>query len=107
MTEDRIRGDQVPPNQQGHARIALPAVPVRVILGEVAHLRDLCRFGLQFLQTYHVRSLALEPLPHLGRTRADAVDIPGGDFHLETFPSAFPVSPGERYTPPVPPPEGT
>src|SRR5690349_21141556 len=90
VTEYRIGGDQVPANQKRHARIALAAVPVRVILDEVARLRDLRAFGLQFLQTFDVRPLALEPLPHLGRTRPDAVDIPGGDFHLETFPSRLP-----------------
>src|SRR6184192_3054740 len=81
MPEYRIAGDEPPAYLQRHARIALTAVPVRVILGELALVRDLRRLGLQFLQTHHVRSLALQPLSDLGGTRPDAVHIPRGDFH--------------------------
>src|SRR2546421_301944 len=81
MTVYEIGGEQVLANQQRHARIALAAMPVRVILREPALLRDLCRLGFQFLQAHHVRPLAPQPLPHLGRAGADAVHIPGGDFH--------------------------
>jgi len=85
MPEYRIAGDELPANLQRHARIALTAVPVRVILGELAFVRDLRRLGLQFLETHHVRSLALEPLSDLGGTRPDAVHIPGGDFHAVDY----------------------
>src|ERR1041385_6802234 len=68
-----------------HAGIALAAVPVRMILGELAFLRDLRRLGLQFLQAHHVRSLALEPLSDLGGAGPDPVHIPGGDFHAVEY----------------------
>src|SRR5437764_10344138 len=81
MTVYEIAGEQVLANQQRHARIALAAMPVRMILREPALLRDLRRLGLQFLQAHHVRPLAPQPLPHLGRAGPDAVDIPGRDSH--------------------------
>src|SRR6266545_874369 len=81
MTVYGIGGDQLLANLQRHARIALAAMPVRVIVREPALLRDLRRLGFQFLQAHHVRPIAPQPFPHLGRAGPDAVDIPGGDFH--------------------------
>src|SRR5207247_2052625 len=66
MTVYGIAGEQLLANQERHARIALAAMPVRMILREPALLRDLRRLGLQFLQAHHVRPLAPQPLPHLG-----------------------------------------
>ena len=94
MPEYRIAGDELPANLQRHARIALTAVPARVILGELAFVRDLRRLGLQFLETHHVRSLALEPLSDLGGTRPDAVHIPGGDFHAVDYRDPYTALPG-------------
>src|SRR5438445_11366910 len=81
MTVYGIAGEQLLTDQERSARIALAGMPVRMILREPALLRDLRRLGLQFLQAHHVRPLAPQPLPHLGRAGPDAVDIPGGDFH--------------------------
>src|SRR5207249_5567388 len=81
MPEYRIAGDEPPAYLQRHARIALTAVPVRVILGEPALVRDLSRLGLQFLQAHDVRSVALQPRSDLGSARPNAVHIPRGDFH--------------------------
>src|SRR2546425_6712444 len=81
MTVYGIGGEQVLADVQRHARITLAAMPVRMIVREPALLRYLRQLGLQFLQAHHVRPLALQPLPHLGRAGPDPVDIPGGDFH--------------------------
>src|SRR5436305_15182102 len=60
MPEYRIAGDELAANLQRHARIALTAVPVRVILGELAFVLDLRCFGLLFLESHHARTLALQ-----------------------------------------------
>jgi hypothetical protein len=51
-----------------------------VVLVELALLRDLRRLGLQLLQADDVGLIAREPLAELRGARADAVDVPGGDF---------------------------
>src|SRR6266566_3179000 len=80
-------------------------MPVRMILREPALLRYLRQLGLQFLQAHHVRPLALQPLPHLGRAGPDAVDIPGGDFHAWRARRITLVAmPAERAYVPVMPP---
>ncbi len=63
-------------------------------------MRPLRRLGFQFLQAHHIRALALEPRPHLGRAGPDAVDIPCGDFHLVGCASPHslsPLPPGEGH----------
>src|SRR6266566_367088 len=80
-------------------------MPVRMILREPALLRYLRQLGLQFLQAHHVRPLALQPLPHLGRAGPDPVDIPGGDFHAwRARRITFVAMPAERAYVPVMPP---
>src|SRR5437660_7820652 len=80
-------------------------MPVRMIVREPALLRYLRQLGLQFLQAHHVRPLALQPLPHLGRAGPDPVDIPGGDFHAwRARRITFVAMPAERAYVPVMPP---
>src|SRR5918999_4802466 len=81
MAVDRIVGEQLLAKLQRHAGVALAAVPVRMIFGELAELRNLIRFSLQLLQAHDVGLLAIQPLPELGSAGADAVDVPGSDFH--------------------------
>src|SRR5437016_14624136 len=80
-------------------------MPVRMIVREPALLRYLRQLGLQFLQAHHVRPLALQPLPRLGRAGPYPVDIPGGDFHAwRARRITFVAMPAERAYVPVMPP---
>src|SRR5439155_19070556 len=45
-------------------------------------LGNLRKLGLQLLQAHDVGLVALHPLAKLRLARADAVDVPGGDFHF-------------------------
>jgi hypothetical protein len=66
---------------QGHARVALAAVPVApVALEAEERLGNLLGRGFDFLQADDVRAVALDPLLNLRVTRPDAVDVPGGEF---------------------------
>jgi hypothetical protein len=52
-----------------------------VVVLELDLLGDLRGFRLEFLNAHDVRPVALHPLAQLRLARADAVDVPGGDFH--------------------------
>ncbi|MNC88251.1 hypothetical protein D3C83_40500 [compost metagenome] len=63
-------------------------MPVDVIVLELALLRNLREFRLQFLQADDVRLVAREPFAKLRLAGADAVDVPGRDFHPGSIASA-------------------
>src|SRR5687768_9616272 len=65
---------------QRHARVRAHAMPVGVVLGQLAGLGHLQRLGLELLQADDVRPVALEPLAQLRGARPDAVDVPGRDL---------------------------
>src|SRR5256885_15994491 len=52
-----------------------------MVARKLAFVGDLRRLGLQLLQAHHVRAFALQPLAELRRSCANAVDVPGRDFH--------------------------
>ena len=67
---------------QADARVALAAVPVAPVALHLAEFRrNLIGGGFDFLEADDVRAIAFDPLDDLGVTRADAVDVPGGDLH--------------------------
>ena len=73
-----------------HAGVGAVPVPVRVVVLELHLLRNLRRLSLQLLQAHDVRPVALHPLAKLRLARADAVDVPGGDFHFRSVPKEDP-----------------
>jgi hypothetical protein len=79
--------EQAAAHVERYARVAALAVPIRVIVGELAALGDLSGLGLDFLQADDVRLLALEPLANLALAGADAVDVPGR--YLHRFPATY------------------
>src|SRR6185503_20757393 len=83
MAEDGIDGEQVFANMERYAGVTLPAVPVHVVIVELALRWDLRGFSLQFLQADDVRAVALQPFTELCRPRTNAVNVPGSDFHAE------------------------
>src|SRR5439155_27345604 len=67
---------------QPDPRVALAAVPVAPVPLHLAKGgRHLVGSSFDFLQADDIRALALDPLLHLALARADAVDVPGGDFN--------------------------
>src|ERR1041385_3640577 len=67
---------------QGHAGVAAVPVPVAPVALQAAdRRRDLLDLRLDLLQADHVGLRVADPLEELLVTRADAVDVPGGDFH--------------------------
>ena len=82
MAERRLGIEQALPDVQRHARVGAQAVPVDVIVRELAALGDLRGLRLQLLQAHDVGPVALQPLAELRLARADAVDVPGGNFHI-------------------------
>src|SRR6266542_6926635 len=81
VTPLRIGVEQVPAHMQGHAGITSAAVPVRVVVGELAALGTLRRLRLDLLQADDIRLVALEPVADLRLPRANAVDVPGRNLH--------------------------
>ena len=73
---------------QGHARIALLAVPIAPVAVHLTERRrDLIGRRLDFLEADDVGTIARDPFLQLRLTRANAVDVPGryshGVDHLE------------------------
>ena len=56
-------------------------MPEHVVILELALGRDLGRLGLQLLEADDVGPVARQPFAELGLARADAVHVPGCDFH--------------------------
>src|SRR5689334_22683520 len=56
-------------------------MPEGVVLLPTEYLRYLGQLRLELLETHDIGPLALHPLVQLGGTRANAVDVPGGEFH--------------------------
>src|SRR5712692_6558453 len=81
MAERGLGVEQALPDVQGHAGVGAKAVPISVVVPELDLLGNLRGLRLQLLQAHHVRVVALHPLAQLHLARADAVDVPGGDFH--------------------------
>ncbi len=81
MAEDGIDREQILPDVQGHARIPLQGVPVGVVALDFGFGGDLRGRCLQLLEAHHIRPVTRQPLGQLGRPGADAVHVPGGDFH--------------------------
>ncbi len=86
------RAERLRLQEEADARVPLVAVPVRrVARGRRERDRHLLRRGLQLLQAHDVRRVSLEELEHLQLARADPVDVPRDDLHLEQLREA----PGE------------
>ena len=81
MTERRVGLQQILADVQRHARVRAQAVPVDVVVVEVAARGNLRDFGFEFLQAHDVGLVAVHPFAELGFARANAIDVPGGDFH--------------------------
>src|SRR6478609_7586760 len=65
-----------------HAGIALLAVPVAPVTLHLAESRrNLVGRGLDLLEAENIRALALDEFLQLRLTSANAVHVPGGDFH--------------------------
>src|SRR5207244_1484148 len=73
--------DQTFADVQRYAGITTASMPVHVIISELAPFGNLLRRGLYFLQTNHVRAVALDPLAKLSFAGTNSVDVPGGDLH--------------------------
>ena len=82
MGERGVGFDETFFDVQRHAGVPLGAVPVRVVVGELALFGNLRRLGFQLLQTHHVRLIARHPLAYLRLPRTDAIDVPGCDLHV-------------------------
>src|SRR5687768_16509036 len=83
MAVHRFRAKQLLAEHERHPGVRLEAVPVRMVVGRLALLGNLTLLGLELLQAHDVGPLALEPLLNLRGTRANAVDVPGGDLHAD------------------------
>src|SRR4029450_13031654 len=82
MTVDWIGAAQLLANLQRYTGIPFEGVPVWGMVRVPAHLGNLRQLRFEFLQAYHVGSLLVQPLLELGSPSPDAVDVPGGDFHV-------------------------
>jgi hypothetical protein len=80
-------------DMERHAGIRAHAVPEHVVVLELALRRHLRGLRLELLQAYDVRTVARQPLAKLRLARADAIDVPGRDFH---FPVRISSSTGRR-----------
>src|SRR5207237_3315554 len=89
VAERGLGVEQALPDVQRHAGVGAKAVPISVVVLELHLLGNLPSLRLQLLQAHHVRAVALHPLAQLHLARADAVDVPGGDFHFRSMPSYF------------------
>src|SRR5205823_4978724 len=82
VRERRLLAERVAAQVQRHAGVAAVAVPVAPVAVEVADRgRDLLDLRLDLLQTDDVGLRRRDPLLELLATRADAVHVPGADFH--------------------------
>src|SRR5688572_25384250 len=82
MAEDGIRRNQIPTDVQRNARVALKAVPIRVIVRQLALRWNLGRFGPQFLKAQDVGAVALDPFAELCRAGTNSVHVPCSDSHI-------------------------
>src|SRR5207245_5255981 len=73
-----------------HAGVGAKAVPVRLLVLQFDLLGNLRRLRLQLLQAHDVWPVALHPFAQLRLACADAVDVPGGDFHFRSVPKEIP-----------------
>jgi len=90
MREFGIGLHQPAADVQRHAGVPTQAVPVHVVVRELASLRDLPGLGLELLQAYDVGTVAVQPVAELRLARANAVDVPGRDFQVRLRASVTP-----------------
>ena len=77
-------------DEEGDAGVALEAVPVAPVFGVFAQgLGDVFAGGFGFLEADEVGRFAGEPRGDLFLPGADAIDVPGGDFHYGESASTF------------------
>src|SRR5258708_16885526 len=90
LAERGLRVEQALADVKRHAGVGAKHVPVGAVVLELDLLGNLRGFRLQLLQAHDVGTLALHPLAKLSLARADAVDVPGGDFHFRRVPKEIP-----------------
>ena len=81
MRERRCRRADLGADVQRHARVGAHAMPVHVVLGQLARLGNLYGLCLQLLQADDIGLVARQPVAELRCARPNAVDVPGRDLH--------------------------
>src|SRR5690349_21715862 len=81
MAEKRLRAEGVAPDVQPDSGVSALAVPVAAVARQFAkRSRHLSHGGFELLKADYVRPFAFDPFDDLAAARANAVDVPGGDF---------------------------